>query len=223
MSCKCVAAIGGLSLWLTTLGAAPHACAETIGPNVKPRCFAASTLCELIAKEAERVELDPALIDAVIKVESNYDPQAAGSAGEVGLMQILPSTAKLLGFNGTKMELADPATNIRLGATYLAEAWKRAGGDLCRALMKYRAGHAEERITPLSVEYCRRARERLAQSSTVIGAKLTNSSPKAVVHTPPIDRHLKGAAFWTAQNARIRAITVDVHARWARIAKGGRT
>ena len=223
MSRKRVPAIGGLALWLTCLGALLHARAEPIERNIKSHCYTAPTLCELITKEAERVGLDPALIDAVIKVESEYRPEAAGLSGEIGLMQILPSTAKLLGFNGNEKELADPATNIRLGATYLAEAWKLARGDLCRALMKYRAGHREERMTPLSVEYCRRAREYLAQSSVVISVKLMNSPPKAVSQVPPIDRRLKGAAFWAAQKARVKAITADVHTRWARIAKGSRT
>jgi hypothetical protein len=218
-----IAAIGSLILWLLSFGAPLQVSAEIIAPNTTPRCYAASTLCKLIAKEADRVGLDPAIIEAVIKVESDYKPDATGSAGEIGLMQILPSTAKLLGFNGNETELADPPTNIRLGATYLAEAWKLAGGDLCRTLMKYRAGHGEERMTPLSVEYCRRARERLAQSSIAIGGKLTNSPPKAGLQVPPIDRHLKGVAFWAAQRARVKAITEDVHARWARIAKGSRT
>jgi hypothetical protein len=76
-------------------------------------------------------------------------------------MQVRPSTARLLGFGGTDHELAQPATNIRLGVVYLAKAWSLAHGDLCRALMKYRAGHGEERMTPLSVKYCRHAREHL--------------------------------------------------------------
>jgi hypothetical protein len=85
-------------------------------------------------------------------------------------------TARLLGFDGTDQELAEPATNIRLGVTYLAKAWNLAKGDLCRALMKYRAGHDEDQMTPLSVEYCRRAREHLsvqgrqvAEGTVVVG------------------------------------------------------
>jgi hypothetical protein len=220
---KRVATISSLVFWLMCLGASLHARAEPIELNVKSHCYAASTLCVLITKEAERVGLDPALIDAVIEVESDYRPEAAGPSGEIGLMQILPSTAKLLGFNGNEKELADPATNIRLGATYLARAWRLAHGDLCRALMKYRAGHGEERMTPLSVEYCRRAREHLAQSPELIGRTRMNSPAKAVSLVPPVDQRLKGAAFWAAQKARIEAITAVVHARWAGIAKGSRT
>jgi soluble lytic murein transglycosylase-like protein len=81
--------------------------------------------------------------------ESNYQVNTMGAAGEIGLMQVLPSIAKLLGFRGDDAELAEPATNIRLGATYLAGAWNLAHGDLCRLLMKYRAGHGEEQMTAL--------------------------------------------------------------------------
>jgi hypothetical protein len=133
-------------------------------PNDAPvprPCTAFPKLCELIRQEAGRTGLDPRLVDAVIKVESNYRPDAIGAAGEIGLMQVRPSTARLLGFGGTDRELAQPATNIRLGVVYLAKAWSFAHGDLCRALMKYRAGHGEERMTPLSVKYCRHAREHL--------------------------------------------------------------
>ncbi len=77
-------------------------------------------------------------------------------------MQIRPTTAAMLGYRGTLAGLFEPETNIRYGVTYLARAWQLAEGDLCRALMKYRAGHGEERMTPLSVEYCRRVRTHLA-------------------------------------------------------------
>jgi hypothetical protein len=82
------------------------------------------------------------------------EPSAA--VGEVGLMQIRPQTAAMLGYGGDAAGLFEPETNVRFGVAYLARAWELAGGDLCRALMKYRAGWGEERMTPLSVEYSRR-------------------------------------------------------------------
>jgi soluble lytic murein transglycosylase-like protein len=112
----------------------------------------------LLAREAHQRRLPPELADAVTQIESGYDPSARGSAGEIGLMQVMPGTAAMLGFLGTDAELAVPETNIRLGVTYLAEAWRLAGGNLCRALMKYRAGHGEEVMSARSVEYCLKAR-----------------------------------------------------------------
>ncbi|MFC4172457.1 lytic transglycosylase domain-containing protein [Microvirga sp. GCM10011540] len=116
----------------------------------------------LVAREAERRGLPMAVADAVVMVESAYDPSVTGTVGELGLMQVRPGTAAMLGFVGSREALADPATNIRYGVEYLAQAWRLAGGDLCRTLMKYRAGHGEDRMTPRSVEYCRRARLHLA-------------------------------------------------------------
>ena len=55
--------------------------------------------------------------------------------GEIGLMQVRPETAALLGFRGDLAELARPEVNIHYGVAYLAEAWRLANGDLCRALM----------------------------------------------------------------------------------------
>jgi Transglycosylase SLT domain len=128
------------------------------------------THLETIRREAEQVGLPPDVADAVVQVESAYDPGAVGGVGEVGLMQIRPTTAAMLGYRGTLAGLFEPETNIRYGVAYLGRAWQLADGDLCRALMKYRAGHGEERMTPLSVEYCRRVRVHLAAIGSRIGA-----------------------------------------------------
>jgi len=111
----------------------------------------------------------PALVDAVVGIESRYDPTAVGSIGEIGLMQVRPKTAALLGFEGSPAELAEPKTNLRYGAGYLAKAWRLADGNLCRALMKYRAGHGSNKMSALSIEYCRRAHEHLAAVGTQLG------------------------------------------------------
>jgi soluble lytic murein transglycosylase-like protein len=66
-------------------------------------------------------------------VESGYNPDEIGASGEIGLMQVLPSTARMLGFTGTLAELAAPQTNARYSVAYLAQAWRLAGGDLCIA------------------------------------------------------------------------------------------
>jgi soluble lytic murein transglycosylase-like protein len=123
---------------------------------------------------AKDVGLPFEMIDAVMRVESNYNPLAAGADGEVGLMQVMPPTAKMLGFSGSKQELGDPETNIRLGARYLAEAWRLADKDICTAVMKYRAGWRETRFSVLSVRYCLRVREHLAG----LGYQVTGKVPE---------------------------------------------
>ena len=124
----------------------------------------------LIAAEAKARGLPAEVADAVARVESGYNPAAIGGDGERGMMQVMPPTAAMLGFKGTAAELAEPATNIRLGVSYLADAWRLAKGDLCRTLMKYRAGHNQERMSALSVEYCRRAKSHLAAVGSPLAA-----------------------------------------------------
>jgi soluble lytic murein transglycosylase-like protein len=134
----------------------------------------------LIEKEAAQDGLAPEIAEAVMAVESGYNPAAIGGAGEIGLMQILPSTARMLGFSGTLADLAVPETNIHYGVTYLAEAWRRAAGDLCTAVMKYRAGHGETRFSFLSVNYCLAVRSKLAAR----GFRVTGSVPVATFGEP---------------------------------------
>jgi soluble lytic murein transglycosylase-like protein len=125
----------------------------------------------LAESEARREGLAPEIAEAVMAVESGFNPAAIGGAGEIGLMQILPSTARMLGFTGTSSDLAVPATNVHYGVTYLAQAWRLAGGDLCTAVMKYRAGHGETRFSYRSVDYCLAVRAKLrAQGFPVTGS-----------------------------------------------------
>lgn len=134
----------------------------------------------LIAKEAGALGLAPAIAEAVMAVESGFNPNVIGGAGEIGLMQIMPSTARMLGFAGSNAELASPEINIHYGVTYLAQAWRLAAGDLCTATMKYRAGHGETRFSYLSVNYCVAVRAKLAAR----GFPVSGSVPVATFGSP---------------------------------------
>jgi hypothetical protein len=139
------------------------------------------TSYRLIAEsEARKTGVPRQIVDAVMRVESGYNPRASGLAGEVGLMQIMPGTAAMLGFRGTMDELREPSTNIRLGVAYLAQAWRLAGGDLCTTVMKYHADHGESRFSFLSVEYCRRIRAHLA----TLGFPIDGPLPPATFGVP---------------------------------------
>ena len=127
----------------------------------------------LIRREAAKNGLPPDIADAVAAIESGYDPGAIGGVGEIGLMQVRPETAAMLGFKGDLAELARPDVNIHYGVTYLGQAWRLADGDLCRALMKYRAGHGEEIMSALSMTYCGRARAHLAAAGSPFAAAIS--------------------------------------------------
>ena len=180
----------------------------------------------LIKREAEKNGLPPDIADAVAAIESGYDPGAIGGVGEIGLMQVLPETAAMLGFKGDLAELASPEINIHYGVTYLGQAWRLAGGDLCRALMKYRAGHGEEIMSALSMTYCGRARAHLAAAGSPFAAAV--SVPfvfdpglpvaSAAKRGPRIRTTAVSRAFWAAHDARVKAITKRIEAKWRRMA-----
>lgn len=122
--------------------------------------------------QASLYGLEPVLAHAVMEIESGFDPDVHGADGEVGLMQVMPGTARMLGFRGSLDELGAPATNIALGVRYLAQANSLAAGDLCTTVMKYRAGHGETRFSELSVRYCRHARAILAREGFAVTGPL---------------------------------------------------
>lgn len=89
----------------------------------------------IIAREAEKTGLDPALIKAVIHAESAFHTQAVSRAGAKGLMQLMPGTAAALGVS----DPFDPEQNIAGGARYLSQQISRFG-DVQLALAAYNAG-----------------------------------------------------------------------------------
>ena len=103
-----------------------------------------------------------ALANAVIRVESNFQPNMTGSAGEVGLMQIKYETARGLGYTGTREALYDPETNIRWGMKYLAGAQKLGDGSTCATILRYNAGHGATRMNPISANYCSKVKLEMA-------------------------------------------------------------
>jgi hypothetical protein len=172
----------------------------------------------IIERESLAYGLPPALVDAVMAVESRYNSAVVGNDGEIGLMQVMLPTARILGFTGTEAELAVPSTNIHYGVKYLAGAWRLAGQDLCTATMKYRAGHGETRFSFLSVQYCMRVRDHLVAN----GVAVTGSVPQptfggqggARIHS----RALSGAgmANLAALNARLKTLTDKISLHYSR-------
>lgn len=107
-----------------------------------------------VAQYASSNGVPVSLAHAVISIESNYRVNALGSAGEIGLMQIKPATARMMGYRGSTRGLYDPETNIKYGMKYLGMAHKLGGGATCRTILKYNAGHAASRMNPVSSAYC---------------------------------------------------------------------
>ena len=101
------------------------------------------------------------LARAVVSVESNFRANARGAAGEVGLMQIKPATARGMGYRGSRKALYNPSNNIKYGMRYLGKAHKLAGGSICGTILRYNAGHGAKRMNPISARYCKKVKQRL--------------------------------------------------------------
>lgn len=108
----------------------------------------------IVARYARAYGVPVALAHAVVTVESNFRPNVTGSAGEIGLMQIKPATARMMGYSGSAKGLYDPETNVKYGMKYLAKAHELGGGDTCGTILRYNAGHAARRMNPVSSAYC---------------------------------------------------------------------
>ncbi len=130
---------------------------DTSDPNIPPiRLAAITTVGEPVAAQpsfdlntnsvggryahvinaaAKQYGISPALVDAVMWQESRYNPNAVSHAGAVGLMQLMPGTARQLGVNPH-----DPWQNVFGGAAYLRKQLDRFGNNVPLALAAYNAG-----------------------------------------------------------------------------------
>jgi hypothetical protein len=85
---------------------------------------------------AREFNLDPALVRAVIHAESGFNVHARSPKGAIGLMQLMPSTAKLMGVSNPRL----PQDNIQGGARYLAQLMSRFKSDITLVSAAYNAG-----------------------------------------------------------------------------------
>lgn len=154
------------------------------GPHVP------GNLPEIIAHYARHHRLDEELVYAVIKVESNGNPNAVSHAGARGLMQLMPTTAAEMGVTS----IFDPAQNVAGGTQYLAKMLEFFNNDEVKALAAYNAGPGRVKqyngVPPFkeTQNYVRKvlAHRRVYERSGVPVFDLSNATPVvAADYLPP--------------------------------------
>jgi len=118
---------------------------------------------DIIAKHAAANGVPFKLADAVVRIESRYNPRVS-NGGALGLMQIKPATARGVGFAGSASALYHAETNVTYGMRYLAQAYRMSGGDVCRTVMRYQSGHYANHMNAANRAYCSKARAIMASN-----------------------------------------------------------
>jgi len=112
----------------------------------------------LIVQASKKYSVDPDIVRAVIKVESNFNNRAVSPKGAQGLMQLMPQTARELGVN----DPFEPESNIHGGVLYLSRLLNTLNGDLQLSLAAYNAG-LERVITGKKIPAIRETRNYVQQ------------------------------------------------------------
>lgn len=134
------------SLLALTTGALLAACSRRSPPMASRKdLFPGETpeLRALIQQSAAEHEIPESLLHRVIQRESGYNP-AARNGPYYGLMQILPQTARTMGYQGPPEGLLSAETNLRYAGRYLRGAWLVSGGDEGEAVGWYARGYYYE-------------------------------------------------------------------------------
>jgi soluble lytic murein transglycosylase-like protein len=156
-------------------------------------------ITEMVDKTARKHDVDPLLVHSVIQVESDYDPHAVSPKGAQGLMQLMPSTARMMGV----ADSFDPEQNIEGGVRYL-KYLQGVYKDDRLALAAYNAGPAAvdkyKNVPPYAEtqKYVSEVGKRYQHARNAAVAAAPGAEPAPVVTqvvAPPVEQHPKVETF----------------------------
>ena len=167
----------------------------------------------LIEQQAKANGVPASFVHAVVKRESNYNPNAKGGSA-LGLMQIKHATARSLGYTGDAAGLYDPETNLRYGVAYLAGAYRTAQGNVHQAYQYYNRGYyyaAKRQGVPTVVAS---AMAPVAASASALASLFTGPPAGAAEPAP-------GALAYAATASQVESIEVPLPPRRPAALAGG--
>lgn len=137
--------------------------------------FGATAYLDIFRREAANHKIPLWLALGVAWVESKFDPKLGGTHDVVGMMQVMPSTAREMGYRGTKNGLRDAETNIIWGMKELAKDYELAKGDICMTIAKYKGGFRTNHINKGAWNYCTQVKR--VTGMTEVAERYNNHPP----------------------------------------------
>jgi hypothetical protein len=185
-----------------------------VSPNVAPAAAAPSAqFGDLVEQTARAHDVDPLLVHSMIQVESNYNPYAVSPKGAEGLMQLTPSTARMLGVSNS----FDPGQNVEAGVKYL-KYLQGVYKDDRLALAAYNAGpgavdkYKEIPPYPETQNYVNQVGKRYGEARRAAAAKTAAEADASAEAAPAPqateERHPKLEQF-VDENGRLHLRTVE--------------